>query len=1259
MGTTVGLLGLFNLIELLCAFCTLFVLSHPFNAVAGVPASSAPPNTFSLSGSDWRIQADIDGQGAKRQIFAVDCSSSDWVPASVPGNIQADLEAAHQLKPMWYGAWDPRLYDVAQKDWWYRKDFVPAASLAGQRVTLVFEGVDEDCEVWLNGRKLGSNAGMFRRFWFDVADVLKPGQTNQLAVRIVRIPSSLALLVVKADGPRCLGMMEGINRTRQLLKELKSPTNFGWDWGVSIWTLGIWKDVYLVASGPARIDWMQAQTTLESNYTKATIKVTCEIDSLSEQPFHARFRVSGNGQETAVVSDAMLKIGTNQIKAELSLDHPALWWCNGQGAQPLYQLEVQLQPANGGPALEARSTSFGIRDVRWVHTEGAPKDFVSRYQLILNGRPVRTMGSCLIPPDLLFGRALPRGQRLLRQAKEAGMNMIRLWGGGVILPDAFYASADKLGIMLSLEFPLADCLPETDAVFLGNLETTTRNIVKQVRNHPAIIEYTGGNEMSWNSLSKHPAWEIIQKVVHENEDRLVRATCPDLGADHGPYDYFINSSYRHYNELETMRLGEFGTSSPANLEVWQRTIPPKSQWPIQGVDDPILARKKVVQAVFTPDNWLSKSRIDGAFGRLDNLPDLIQAGQFLGAEGLRYAMDALRRKGQRMGGFTSWDYNEPWLNGAGSYMVDYDGRPLMNYDFVKEALAPISLSLKYDSILYDPASGINLEVWLTSDVPKATRGLQWWLLARDRRGTVFDREQGTSAIKPLEVKQLKTLHLMPPKETALGPILVEMQLLDAQGTLLTERLHLFGFGVNTRGSFGGLLVNRQADADDEIPDTIPKELPIGPANLAFVGNGAKPATASSELPGFAIHRAKGLNDGLYGNDHSWIGATPRSSFQIDFGKPAEIGRFKLGRDRTGGYSDRSMDYLKLEVSLDGRQWQTIFEQKGLTKLPDFDPSATVEVDTRPARAQWIRATVDPEHPEDGQFACIDEFEVYAPAAEQPAPLPQVKFNPGQPNLRQPPVRRTELTVKALPMRVEGGEEILNLIVKNIGSMTAFFCEVHPLLEYRTDLFIDNNHTFIPPGEIRTITIRSSRPAAGGLNLAQTGWRISTWNADDRVIEPSAEVLLAVGRRDGMCREFAGYGQPPNLPEEQPVILKGRRPDPSTLPYLLEGKAQAQFDFEVKSDHARPPARLRIHLSDQDSVTEPVLHVAINGRAFEQTLPRGLGVQKEQPYELAFPTTAVFDLPPGLLKTGENTLEIKLANAAWVSLDALDLLSQTR
>ena len=133
--------------------------------------------------------------------------------------------------------------------------------------------------------------------------------------------------------------------------------------------------------------------------------------------------------------------------------------------------------------------------------------------------------------------------------------------------------------------------------------------------------------------------------------------------------------------------GEFGSTSPANLEVWHRDIPPKSQWPIND-EDPIVIHKNITYAVFRPDYWLGKPQIDRVFGRPDNLPDMVQAGQFIGAEGLRYEIDALRRKGKRLGGFTSFDYNEPWTNGAGSYLVDYDGRTLMNYDFYKQAVAP-------------------------------------------------------------------------------------------------------------------------------------------------------------------------------------------------------------------------------------------------------------------------------------------------------------------------------------------------------------------------------------------------------------------------------------------------------------------------------------------------------------------------------------------------------------------------------------------
>ena len=173
-----------------------------------------------------------------------------------------------------------------------------------------------------------------------------------------------------------------------------------------------------------------------------------------------------------------------------------------------------------------------------------------------------------------------------------------------------------------------------------------------------------------------------------------------------------------------MRLSEFGTNSPANLEVWRREIPPSSQWPLTDYEDPVVgAQERVLGARRSNRTGCTRKSTSASSGRREDLEQIVRGGQFLGAEGLRYAMDALRRKGAALGGgFMSWDYNEPWPNGAGSYMVDYDGRPLMNYDFVKQALAPVSLSLQYDSLLYDPAVGVKAELWITSDAPAGRRG---------------------------------------------------------------------------------------------------------------------------------------------------------------------------------------------------------------------------------------------------------------------------------------------------------------------------------------------------------------------------------------------------------------------------------------------------------------------------------------------------------------------------------------------------------
>ncbi len=1232
-------------------------------------AATAPP--VSLSGADWWIHDDPAGTGASSGLNSASIPAAGWIPARVPGNIQADVEAAHKLQPVWYGATDPALYEVARKDWWYRKDFIVPATEAGKRLTLIFDGVDERCEVWLNGQKLGGNAGMFRRFEFDVSGSVLPGETNRLAVWVARMPEELVPLLVNSDGPGekdpfgPFGFMTGVNKTRERLKDLKTPGNFSYDWAFNVWTLGIWKDARLEITGPARIDWTRVETALADDFTAATVTATLEVDSLTEGPAQASFRLIGPTQTAPQTVNAVLNKGRNLVTAKLSVPQPALWWPNGHGAQPLYTVVAELR--GGDDSLnDVRSTRFGIRDIAWAYTEGAPTNYINRYQLVINGRPVRTIGTGLIHSGVFPACVSEHTLQLLHQAKACGMNNLRIngGGGGPLFPEAWFNLADELGIMIQYEFPIGNSTegrPETNDVFLKNLEVTCRNIVKESRNHPSIIEYAGGNEMEWDETSKHPALQVMRRVAAEETARLFRATSPDLGGKHCPWDFDIlgsntgyGGSYAHYNSFlqstknpstETMSYSEFGTCSPSHEEVWRRDAPIASQWPLDGVDDPVLIRKNATRSVFSPEHWLVKKRIDAVFGASDNLHDFIAAGQYLGADGLRYIYDELRRRGRRLANITSHCYSEPCPNLAGSYLVDFAGRTLMNYDFLKQALAPVSLALRIEDAFYAPATGVKTELFLVSDAPQPASGLRWKWLARDRRGTVFARDEGKADIKPLEVKSLGTLILNPSQKESAGLIFVELRLEAADGKLLTERLEIFG-ERDAAGPFAGLLKNRDADAHAA------DESVRGKANLAFVGNGAKPATASSSRPE-PHHQAKGLNDGNYGYESSWIGQSPRSWLQIDLEKAATVGRFVLGRDRTGRFEDRAVDYLKIETSLDGQQWQPAFERNGLTALVGFGRGKSLHVEVSPVKARFVRATVEALTATNGLLACVDEFEVYAPANKQTEAMPRVQW--GKPFQ---PVRRTTLEVKPSTPQLVNGQEVLELLVRNAGPMTALFCEPHPLLVYRTDLFIENNNCFIPPGESRIITIRASDHPRDGLSLAETGWWLSAWNADDVRIQPSDDAILSVGRLDQMSREFLGYFDKNQVKKGQQVLLKGNHPDAARLPVWLDETSTVRFEFTGGKTLAARAARLRIHTADQSEASETVVRITINGRTMERTLPRGIGIQRRDPAHLAFPATAVFDLTGSDLRPGKNSLTVGVVGDGWFSWDSLDLVLMT-
>jgi beta-mannosidase len=127
-----------------------------------------------------------------------------------------------------------------------------------------------------------------------------------------------------------------------------------------------------------------------------------------------------------------------------------LWWPNGYGNQPLYNLSVYNQ------GLLVGSRLIGFRTVQLAQHGYGPNINGTSFYFVINGHPIFVKGSNWIPPDSFQERVTDeRLERLLRSTQLANMNMLRIWGGGIYERDSFYEIADRLGIMFWHDFMFA------------------------------------------------------------------------------------------------------------------------------------------------------------------------------------------------------------------------------------------------------------------------------------------------------------------------------------------------------------------------------------------------------------------------------------------------------------------------------------------------------------------------------------------------------------------------------------------------------------------------------------------------------------------------------------------------------------------------------------------------------------------------------------------------------------------------------------
>lgn len=673
------------------------------------------PGRISLNGADWQCKGyygeDWRWRDAHRPTLR---DTRHWLPASVPGSVHHDLWRAGEISNPYFERNSLLLEWVPARTWVYRKTFTVDPAIQGGRVQLIFEGVDYEAEFFLNGESLGTHTGMFTPAMFEIGDRLHYGAENTLAVVIEPAPP---------EQPQ-------VGRTSRV-RTHKSRMTYWWDFCPRMIHLGIWDNVFLEVSGPTRIEDVFVRPQLAPGLRQANVSVSIMLDSRQHGIVEVETLLRLDSATIAMERTChALAPGQTCLNVCLPVVQPQLWWPNGHGEQPLYEAEVRITDAETGLLSDVRTTRFGIRQVKLIPNEGAEAT-ARPYTLVVNGRRIYIKGWNWVPLDVLYG--VPRPEKLahlLGLARQAQVNLLRVWGGGLIETEAFYNRCDELGIMVWQEFIQSssgiDNTPPDSPEYIARMVHEAEQIIPRRRNHPALILWCGGNELTLGpeqpADDDQPLLAALKATVARlDPDRLWLPTSPSgrlfsyslanserdpqgLHDVHGPWEYQgVEGQCTLYNRGASLLHSEFGVEGLTNLKTLQATIAPEHRWPVT-LDSPVWHHLGAW--------WVHQPTWQAVFGEIGDLETLVRATQLMQAEGLRYALEADRRRKYRNSGTLPWQFNEPYPMAACTSAVDYYGRPKPAYYAVAHAYAPLQLSARFPTLAWAGRENFEAGVWL-------------------------------------------------------------------------------------------------------------------------------------------------------------------------------------------------------------------------------------------------------------------------------------------------------------------------------------------------------------------------------------------------------------------------------------------------------------------------------------------------------------------------------------------------------------------
>ncbi len=413
-----------------------------------------------LFDDDWKFYL-----GDVSEAYSKDFNDHDWRSLDLPHDWS--IEGKLDQKNMTGGGGG---YFPAGTGW-YRKSFNAHPSWKGKRVSIYFEGVYMNAEVFINGKSLGIHPYGYTSFFYDLSPFLEYNKKNVIAVH-----------VDNSKQPNCR-WYSGSGIYRHVWMIVTDPVHIS-NWGVEITTPE-------VTPGKATIQIK----TLIKNETNAAQKISL-LTAVDKQNVHFAQKISSD-----------IEIDANdqkEVSQNIVVNNPLLW-----SPENPYLYNAQIKVMIRSKTVDNVSTQFGIRSIKYSTENG--------FQL--NGHTIKLNGGCVHHDNGFLGAAAfdRAEERRVELLKSAGFNAIRTSHNPP--SEEFLNACDRIGMMVideSFDGWRESKTPyDYSKIFDDWWKRDIEAMVMRDRNHPSIIMWSTGNEIIERKKTEAVATAInLAETIH-------------------------------------------------------------------------------------------------------------------------------------------------------------------------------------------------------------------------------------------------------------------------------------------------------------------------------------------------------------------------------------------------------------------------------------------------------------------------------------------------------------------------------------------------------------------------------------------------------------------------------------------------------------------------------------------------------------------------------------------------------------------------